>query len=509
MAHVGQELALGAARRLGDVHGLAHRLLGALAFGDLVEDDDRALDPAVLQHGRDGVFHRNGAPVLVPVDVLRPAARVADAQHGEDRAIDDGIGAAVGAGVVQQRVQAAPQQLLVGIAGDRAGGGVGEGDAPVAVHPADAVRGRLQDQVQPPVGPGEGAVGLFQAARRGVEVGVGRGQPAAAVHLPRLAARGGQRQGGAGDHGQQDQNAAAEGAVPPFLQHLVLGDADLRHQGKGRHAAEGDDPLHPIDSRHLLEGAGGRRSGAPDHVDTVAEGRVNLREADHHRAVLAVERDGAQPADVQAFEDAAEIVDVHGDVGDAEELPVHADSPADGEGGPARQAALDQFADVKVGAVAVGLEIGAVGGVGRGGRVLPGGEQADAPLVEDPDGADLRDGVGHLAHFLPQGTVAVDAVHPALLHAVEHPLEDEIAGGDGAADMFLQQARRAARLFLGVAQRLLAVGPGDRAPETDAEQGDEADDGQQQGPKPRGRGRRRLRRSRDRVIHCRYPPGPA
>ena len=147
------------------------------AAGDVAEGDDRAGDLVPLADRGADVFDGKAAAVLAPEDVLVDPMDRAVAGRGLDRALLAWIGGTVRAGVVDQLVHLAADDLGRGVAGHRRRGGIDEGGVTGAIDAVDAVGGGGQDQLvlaqQAGVGVG-GELALGDVAGEGEDEGAGR-----------------------------------------------------------------------------------------------------------------------------------------------------------------------------------------------------------------------------------------------------------------------------------------------------------------------------------------------
>jgi hypothetical protein len=121
-----------------------------LALRDVGEGDDGAHDDPVPQH-RVGAVSSAGKLVPSARQSASSSRRtgVVLAAGPKNRGSPRGVGAAVAAAVVDQRVNVAPEQLLlVPVTEHPQGGPIDEGALAAGVHAEDAFTGRCQDQGQ-------------------------------------------------------------------------------------------------------------------------------------------------------------------------------------------------------------------------------------------------------------------------------------------------------------------------------------------------------------------------
>ncbi len=139
VAHRGEEVALGAVRRLGLLLRLAQGLLGALAGGHVLLDGDEVTDRAVVAlDAVDGHLLGVEGPVLAPVRHLagpRPAVADRPPEGGVERLV-------VYAGLEKARILA--DRFLRRVAGEPRERPVHPGDGAAGVRDHDAVRRRVE-----------------------------------------------------------------------------------------------------------------------------------------------------------------------------------------------------------------------------------------------------------------------------------------------------------------------------------------------------------------------------
>ncbi len=124
--------------------GPVQQPVGALALRNIGEGDDCAPDHAVIEDRVGGVLGGEAGAVGAPQHVAVDAAALALAEGAKDRAILDGVIAAVGARVMDQVMHVAAPELLGGIAQQLGPGAVDEGAAAIGIDAIDAIAGRFQ-----------------------------------------------------------------------------------------------------------------------------------------------------------------------------------------------------------------------------------------------------------------------------------------------------------------------------------------------------------------------------
>ena len=152
LAHLGQR---GLQRQRAFAHprlqlglGLAQRIGGPPALGDVGKRDHRAPHRTLIDDGVAGILHRKRAAIAPPEHLSVDAAGQPLAKGVEDGTEPFRIGRAVGPGVVCDVVHVAPQQLGRLVADHLRPGGVDEHAQPVQIDPVDALASGGQHQPQ-------------------------------------------------------------------------------------------------------------------------------------------------------------------------------------------------------------------------------------------------------------------------------------------------------------------------------------------------------------------------